>query len=246
MKRLSFKIYGLFILMGIVLLSSSMKPDTDCLGDVKRVFNAMNETVIKGNVCYIKYVITTNSNAEKGKSTVNESTFEMITSHSQSRLYGKEMIVLKDEKNTFSILPSRKVIYWADAVPSKKGEHLYDQLSLLQDSIFKNVKKQECTEVKDKPYDKVVTIDLNEKMSTFLGIRSASYYIDDAAHLLKKVIVHYLPGNQFERLEYDFKEIDLDYKKTDMTIPVKKIVFETDQKLQAAYQGFQIKDSRKK
>lgn len=246
MKFVRSGIYGLFMLAGIVLTGSSMKPDTDCLANVKKVFDAMNETVVKGKVCYIKYVITTNSNTEKGKSTVNESTFEMITSESQSRLYGKEMIVLKDEKNTFSILPSRKVIYWADAVPLKKGEHMYDQLSVLQDSIFKNVKKQECTVVKDKPYDKIITIDLNEKMSTFLGIKSASYYIDDAGHRLKKVIVHYLPGNQFERLEYDFKEIDLDYKKTDMTIPVRKVVFENDQKLQTDYLGFQIKDNRKK
>lgn len=230
------------LLIGIVLILTAAKPDTDCLRDVKKVFDVMNQTVVDGNVCYLKYTVITGSSTEDE----NERTFEMITTKSKSHLYSKEMIILKDEKHTFSILPTRKIIYWADVVPLKKGEHLYDQLSMLQDSIFKNVKKLECLDVAEKPYTKIVSIDLNDKMSAFLGIRRASYYINDVTNLLSKVVVFYLPGNQHERLEYNFKEIDLDYKKSDMNVPVQKLVFENEQKLQTAYQGFQIKDNRKK
>lgn len=248
MNRLTYRKYNSLLLIAFLLSLTGMRTDTNYLGNVKKVFDVMNDAVVNDKVCYLKYAITTNLNSKdaKGNLIVNTGTFEMITSKSQSRLYSKDMIILKDQKNTFAILPARKVIYWSDAVPSKKGEHLYDQLSTLQDSIFKNVKKQECIEVKDKEYTKIINIDLNEKMSSFLGIKSATYFINDITQRLSKVIVLYQPGNQYTRLEYDFKETDLDYKKMNMNVPVRELVFDNGQKFQVAYQGFQLKDNRKK
>ncbi len=229
------------------LLFSGMITDTTCLTKVKKVFDAMNEAVVNNKVCYLKYVITSNLSTtnENKKNVVSTGTFEMITSKSQSRVYSKEMVVLKDEKNTFSILPSRKMIYWSDAVPSEKGDQLYDHLSQLQDSIFKNVQQVECINVKDKAHTKMVSIYLNEKMSSFLGIRKATYFFNEQTSVLNKVEVIYLPGNTYERLTYDFTEVNLDYKKEDMHVPVEQLVFENGKKMQKAYLGYQVKDNRK-
>jgi len=245
-QPLAFRSSAVLISTLLLLLFSGMRSDTVCLTNVKAVFNRMNEAVQKKQICYLKYVVTTRlGSASSGKDQVHTGTFEMITSNKQTRLYSKEMIVLKDEKTIFSILPSRKVIYWSDAAPLKKGEQAYDQLSVLQDSIFKNAEKVECTEVTGKAYTKVISVTLNKRMSTYLGISNASYFINDATQMLHQVTVNYLPGNAYESLVYDFQELNLDYKKTDMSKPVQELIFEKG-KVRPEYAGYTINDNRKK
>jgi hypothetical protein len=216
---------------------------------VSEFFDKLNAAATKEkNACYIHYTVTAwlNPLTKKGKNTVSKSSFKLICSKHHSRVYSGVMEVLKDEKNTFTIIPSRKMIYWSDAVTGKKNETLYTRLKQMQDTIFRNVKKVEYTEVKNEVYDQVITLQLNEKMSKFMEISKVIYYMSSKTGLISKVYVEYLPGKQYEKLEYEFNEIAFSYDKEDMRVPVKKLVFENDKSLQKQYLGYKLIDNRKK
>jgi hypothetical protein len=219
------------------------------LARVSEFFDKLNAASKKENgACYIDYTVTASlgAKARQGK-TVSKSSFKLLSSFHHSRVYSQVMVVLKDEKNTFMIIPSRKMIYWSDAITAKKDENLYTKMKQMQDTIFNNVKKVEYEEVKDnKAYDQVITLQLNERISKFLDIQKVIYYMNNKTGMLSKVYIEYLPDRQYEKLEYDFNEIVMSYDKENINVPAKKLVFENDKDLLKKYLGYQLIDNRKK
>lgn len=218
-----------------------------CLLEVRQVFDKLNEVSINSKeVSYLNYTVISTSKDAAGKSFVSKGVFEMISTSKQNRIYSKDMIVLKDQSNTFTIMPSRKMIYISDAVIGKKDENLYDKLKILQDTIFKNTTKVDCESVKGQLYNKIVTVFLNDKLSSFIDIKKASYYINSDDKTLKKVFVEYVSNKQFETIEYVFNETNFDYKKADMSVPVRKLVYENNTTLKKEYESYKVIDNRKK
>jgi hypothetical protein len=224
------------------------KTEKQYLSRVSGIFDKLNAAASNSkNACYINYTVTAQLNAKnnKEKNLQSKSTYELISFKGQSRVSSPEVIVLKDEKNTFTILPSRKTIYWADAVKGKKNDNIYGKLKQMQDTIFNNATKVECAEVSGKAYDQVITIYLNDKIANYIDIRKVVYHINAKQGLLNKVYVEYLPDRQYEKVEYAFNEMDLDYTKADMSTPVKALVFD-GKSLQKQYLGYKLIDNRKK
>jgi hypothetical protein len=245
-KTISITITG-FLAFAAMSLFTSMHSATDaCLAQVKNVFDKMNSCVVNNHVLYLNYTVTSYVNAteEFRDNTVSTLTFELITNKVQTRLYSKQAIVLKDEKHTFTILPEKKTIYWANGVLDKTAAPIYNRLAQMQDTIFKNVKKIECVDVKQKSYNKTVTLYLNERMAKQQGVEKATYCYNDVNNLLSQVILEYLPENNYKRVVYDFNKTDFNYQQANMKIAVEKLVFESKNKLKKEYQGFQINDNR--
>jgi hypothetical protein len=239
-----------FLCPGLMSFGPPTTTEKQHLARVSEFFDKLN-TAAKAdkNACYIDYTVTAHLGAKagKGKNTVSKSSFKLLSSRYQSRVYSQVMVVLKDEKNTFMIIPSRKMIYWSDAISGKKEENLYTRMKQIQDTIFSNVKKVECMEVKDnKAYDQVITLELNEKASRFFDIQKAVYYLNSKTGMISRVYLEYLPDRQYKKLEYDFNEIVLHYDKENISTPVQKLVFENDKDLQKQYLGYKLIDNRKK
>src|SRR4051812_46957332 len=130
--------FFLFLIPAALL---SFQESETCLKEVRAVFDKLNDAsnLVK-HVSYMNYTVTSVA-AEKdndGKNIVSSGSFEMISSSKENRIYSKEMVVLKGQENTFTVLPGRKMIYISDAVIGKKDENLYDKLKILQDTIFHN------------------------------------------------------------------------------------------------------------
>jgi hypothetical protein len=216
--------------------------------EVRQVFDKLNEVAGGSKVSYINYSVISKLKEKdgSGNNITNSGVFELISTAKQNRIYNKDMIVLKDQTNTFTILPSRKVIYISDAVIGKKEERLYEKLKVLQDTIFKNALKVTTELVKGKSYDKIVNVVLNDKIGKYLAMKQVAYYINTQNKTLKKVFVEYLPDQQFITLEYNFNETNFDYKKADMTIPVKNLVFESGKNLKKDYLDYKVIDNRNK
>ena len=230
-----------------VLFTSASLPDK-CLIDVRKVFDKMNAFAAENKVCYINYSVnsTLSQKDENGKNIVSNSSIELINSTNKRRMFSKEMNILSDEKETFTILFQQKTIYWSDAVLRDKKENIYDKLKMFQDTIFKYTERVECKSVSNQSYNKTVSIYLNDKMSKLMGMKNAVYYINDETDMLTKVTVDYLPGNKLEQVTYIFKEQNFDYKAADMSTPVRNLVFDGNMKLNKQYAGFHLIDTRKK
>ncbi len=247
----TYQLPGLLTFAALLLMSftTSNTSSKAALTEVSKIFDKLNLSASEGkNVCYLNYTVTAklNSKETNGQNIISTSQFELITNKNQSRIISKEMMVLKDEENTITILPSRKMIYLADAVNGNKNENLYAKLKPLQDSIFKHSEKVETEDVKGKTYNKIITIQLDQKMANFIDIESASYYINTDTQVLNKVVVNYLPNKQYQQLEYNFNEVSFNYNKVNMQAPVKKQVFEHGKNLKKEYQDFKVIDNRKK
>jgi len=232
----------------LLLLFSSATPDNTCLNSVKKVFDQMKTLTEGSTVSYMKYTVTAKLHEKDNndKNIINSSTFEVISNKKNSRIYSKEMVVLRDEKNTFTILPQKKLIYWQNTFIKEKGVDAYNDLRKMQDSVFKHAEKVDCKTITGQAYTKMITVSLDKNMSAYMQMKKLTYCIDDKKNLLSKVEVEYLPNNNFENIVYVFNEQNYDYKKADMTIPVQNLVFESDKTLQKQYAGFKLIDTRKK
>lgn len=238
-----------YIIIILSIVSCSFKAGNVCLSEVRAVFDKLN-TVPSSlkEASYIHYTVTSVSGSKAGqeKPIVSKADFEMYASAKQNRVYTKEMVLLKDQQNTFAILPSRRMIYISDAVTGKKDESLYNRLKVLQDTLFRNTETVECESAEGKPYNKIVHITLNKKIADYLDIKKVSYYINTTDNTLKRVFIEYLDKKNLTSLDYVFNKTEFNHKKVDMSEPVKNLVFGSDKKLSVAYRDFKVIDNRKK
>ncbi|MCD6020135.1 MAG: hypothetical protein K0S53_3256 [Bacteroidetes bacterium] len=237
----------LIILTAIALCS--FKSGENQLKEIRSVFDRLNTLPSSSKEsCYMHYTVISVANNKEmsNKPLVSKADFEVFASEKQNRIYNREIIVLKDQSNTFTILPSRKTIYISDAVVGKKNETLYDKLKVIQDSVFANAEKIETEIVKDKAYNKIISITLNKRLSSYLEIKKISYYIQSEEKLLNRVFVEYIENKPYVSVDYIFNKTDFACKKEDMSESVKKLVFVKNNKLIEAYRGFKVIDSRKK
>jgi hypothetical protein len=199
-----------------------------------------------GKVNYMKYSVQATLSAGKDEAEETNTThFEAITYNNNARIYSKEMVVLRDSKNTFSILPQKKVIYWTDTFIKENSADAYADLRKMQDSVFKKCDKVECVSVTGKAYNKQITVYLNKAMSAYMQMSSVVYCINNQNHTLHEVVVNYIPKMQFKTIKYVFEEQNSDYKQVNMTVPVTTLVFDNGTTLKKQYAAYKLIDSRK-
>jgi hypothetical protein len=238
-----------YLVIIIAIGLCSFKAGENQLKEIRSVFDRLNTLPSSENEsCYMQYTVISvaNNKTMDNKPLISKADFEVYASEKQNRIYNREIIVLKDQSNTFTILPSRKTIYISDAVVGKKNETLYDKLKVIQDTVFANAEKIESEKVIDKEYNKVISISLNKRLSNYLEIKKISYYIQSETKTLKRVFVEYIENKPYVSVDYLFTKTDFACKKEDMSKSVKKLVYEKSNKLINAYRGFKVVDNRKK
>ncbi|MDI9342121.1 MAG: hypothetical protein QM534_16225 [Sediminibacterium sp.] len=242
----TFRYISVCIATGLLL---SFKPVSPEFTEIRDVFNRLNTAPTpEKESTLIRYQVTSVSKSpeKNGTAITNKSTFELFASRKQNRVYSQDMIVLKDQETTFAILPSRKMIYISDAVTGKKDENIYSRLRTLQDTIFGNAEQVTTQKVKEQPHDKIIHITLNKRMSGFLGIKKIQYYINSSDKTLKRVFIEYGNGNPLISLDYVFTQTVFHCKEQDMSIPVKKLVFQSAKTALPVYADYKVIDNRKK
>lgn len=238
-----------YIIILIAISLCSFKAGENQLKEIRSVFDRLNTLPASSEEsCYMHYTVISvaNNKAMDSKPLVSKADFELYASQKQNRIYNREITVLKDQSNTFTILPSRKTIYISDAVIGKKNENLYDKFKMMQDSIFANAEKIESEIVTGKVYNKIISILLNKRMSNYLEIKKISYYINSDDKTLHRVFVEYLQNKAYVSNEYIFNKTEFNCKKENMSEPVKKLVFAKSNTLKETYRDFKVIDSRKK
>lgn len=238
-----------YIVVLLAFFLFAFKADKTAFAEVSAVFDKLNAMPLSSNeASYLHYTVTSITNTQEAgsKNIVSRAEFEMYASSKQNRVYSKDMIVLKDQKNTFSILPSRKVIYISDAVTGKKNETLYSKLKILQETIFNNSDDVISQSSTNSSFNKIITLTLNKKMANYLDIKKVSYYINTTNNTLHRVFVEYLENKPIVSLDYVFNKSEFNCRREDMRKPVKSLVFLGDKKLAPRYQDFKVIDNRKK
>lgn len=246
--------YFIKIIVGIVtpiLLSSFIIYNNSniCLQQVDLIFKKMYSDIpLLNNTTFVNYEVTTKARKSNsaGGNAITKAEIKYYTNKTTVWFISDDLCMYKDNKYTFTVIPKRKVIYWAETAPLNKNNDRYNSLKSAHDSIFKHCKTAECKTISDGgKATKLVTITLEQKWVDLMQIKSISYYIDDVKNEILKQNIEYTDNKKIEFTEYVFKEVNYDYKKINIETPVKNLFIKTKNTLIAPYNTFQLIDVRK-
>lgn len=243
LKKIHIVILGLVA----VLITAARTPQQDCLQEVRAIFDKMNTAPPLGqNNYYFSFNIkSTLRKAPSNASKTSTSDVELHVGATQSRYISKEALMYIDQENTFTVIPSKKMIYWT-AVNQKEGkEERAQKLTMMQDKLFDMSTVGECMVVSPKDgYNKMITLIPNQKAKDYYQVDKITFYIDSKEKAMKKIILSYSSANKLESVELTYHKIDYYNKSQDLGKPVKPLFITTKGDLTPAYTEYKLVDTR--
>lgn len=219
-----------------------------CLKEVEQIFKKMYDDLSSlSNVTYINYQITTKarSSSEVGDNKVIVSDIKTYSTKTGVWFISNELCTYRDMKHTFTVIPKRKEVYWAETAITDPKLDRVAQIRNMHDTLVKHSKNVTCENIKDPTgATKLVKLELDKKWMDLLQIKAVYYYLNDVNHSITKQIIEYTNKKKIESVEYLFKEISYNYTKVDMNVPVKAIFIEANNKLKAPYTNYKLIDVR--
>lgn len=240
-------IWALFIaiFMAFKPLPKEMDP---CLKQVDNIFKKMYTTLPKNNrVVFVNYQLVTvlRAQSKQEKEEVNTTDIKIYSGEKQYRFFSKDIIVYQDEKYTFTIIPSKRIVYWANAALDKNIQRRLTTAQNLQDTLFHNYEKVNCKTIEqDGKTCKLVTLIPNKNWASLTQVAYIDFYLSaDGTQVLKEKMV-YTTAKKMKSVEYIFNEVNYDYKKIDLKNSAQSNVLQSSSKLLPAYAGYQLIDVR--
>ncbi|MCE3227870.1 MAG: hypothetical protein K0S32_2421 [Bacteroidetes bacterium] len=240
----------IFCLSIAVLPSYSQNSGVQGLNDVKRIYSQMYADIpLLNKTTYVNYEITTklrqqNGNAEGSVSTVDIKYYSNKTS---VWFLSKDLCMYRDQKNTFTIIPKRKVVYWAQSTSANNVENRIIQMKNIHDSVFKNCKDVSSEKITENGKAiHLVKVTLDKKWATLFQVKQITFYLNDQRTTLLKQVIEYTNNKKVESVEYLFKEVHYNYTKQNIDVPVKKKFLEGETRLRAPYNDYKLIDVRNK
>lgn len=241
--------YKLVVIFTAVLGFGFFRPVAmdPCLQEVEAIFKNMYSNLpVNGKVTYVNYEIITRLRAQ-GKTAVEEvkkTDVKMYTGEQNYRFISSDVSVFQDKQYTFTVIHSKKNIYWAESGIAANKDERMKQVKDLQDSLFRSYQKVMCTS--DANGIKHIALIPNKKWTDVMQISSVDYYIHSTKKEMIKQVINYTTSKKIKSVEYFFKEVVYDYKKMDLSGSVKSLFLASDVKLKAPYTGYKLIDVRKK
>lgn len=227
-------------------LTKTEGSDNPCLKEVKAIYDKMYTVLPKENVVYhFKYTVisTLLAKDKAGKNIVSRSDIELFTSRGQYRFISKDIEVYQDKENKFTVLPLKKIVYWAESDMNPDNAMRMDRTKRIQDTIFHYARVTDCQALKQDPSTKAVSVKLEPKFAEYMGIKKVIYTYNAVKHELKRLQIEYPETKEIIALEFLFDSPDYNYTKIQFT-PVIKNFIEGKNKLKENYKDFQLIDVR--
>lgn len=242
---MKYAITGTLLLLFVSAFSQTAK--NACLQEVEQIFKKMYADLsLLEKTTYVNYQITTKTraNSETSSNRVIVSDIKTYSNKSAVWFISDELCTYRDVKHTFTVIPKRKEVYWAETAITDPKIDRVAQIRNMHDTLVKHSKRVTCEVVKDATgANKLVKLELDKKWMDLLHIKAVYYYLNDLNHSITKQIIEYTNKKKIESVEYLFKEINYNYTKVNMTQPIKTI-FITGNNLKAPYTNYKLIDVR--
>jgi hypothetical protein len=242
---------ALFLLPAIILFTSAISlPGDNGAAMVRSIYKRMNATSSEDATAHFNYTVKTvlsESSGAPADGKVSTTTADIVISKKQARYTSKEVVFYQDEVNAFTVIPSRKTIYWGDSNLSMGKKERQDRLGMLQDTLFTMCSVAENKPVSGKEeYDRCITLVPTKKAQELFGMKKLVFYVSEKKEKIYKISVDYPEGGQVEKMEITYNTMELDYKAPGMGKPVKSLFIEGRNQLVPSYKGYTLVDNRKK
>lgn len=233
-----------YLLFGLMPKMVAFDP---CLKEVDAIFKAMYAQLPqKDKVVFVSYEVVTTRRAQapKGREESQRSMVKTYASQQQYRFISEDIEVYQDQEESFTVIPSRKVVYRAYAGIRGNGDERRRKMLQLQDSLFRNCDHVVCTKMSEAgTADKLVSLFPSKAWTDLTQITSVDYYLNSSKKELIRQVIHYTAFKKLKHVEYIFHEIDYDHKQVTLSRPVKSL-FMDGNKLRDTYKGYQLLDVR--
>jgi hypothetical protein len=215
---------------------------------VKEIFQKLNGfTLPSGSrVYFFDYQVkTVLKNQSAGANSDTRVKYYMNQDYTQ--IVSDKMEVYKDPKNTFTIIPMRKAIYWADSPGGTSDTSIYkSNLGLVQNKIFETCKLKSSRDISsEEKYNKEITILTDQKMRESTGMDEITFLVNSRNKTAYKVIVKYTSSYKIQYVEFTYHHIDFDYSKVKINESSKLKIFKSEGVLLPKYTGYKVVDVRK-
>ncbi|MBS1636298.1 MAG: hypothetical protein JST26_10300 [Bacteroidetes bacterium] len=241
--------WPVLVILCLVFTYRPVSAGDDCLGEIRAIFQHMYNTLPqeKGKNLYVNYEVI--SHVRHGAKSQGE-----LVTHTSIRTYAapgvswfisSDICVYQDKSDVITVLPGRKVIYWARSTAGADKTDRLKALKTSQDSILYRGSTATCSVTTEFGADKVICVTPEKKYSDLLHIKSVYYYILSAQKQIKKLVINYNENSKTSRIEHVYKEMNPDYTAVNLNVPVKSLVFASGSKLKPEYKDYRLIDVRK-
>lgn len=147
--------------------------------------------------------------------------------------------VYQDEHDAFSVLPSKKIILWADSQIGGKNAFTSNLLKL-QDTLIETSVLQACDMSNGV---QKITLGIDRQRQRF-EYNALEFWIDSKESVFKKIVVYYPENSRLYAIEYLFHDIAAEPLNTEFGKTARERIFSDADRLEAKYNGYRVLDSR--
>jgi hypothetical protein len=238
------------ITSGILLVISSLffqavplRQSGDCMEQLRGILEKMNSKDRPGLTSFEYQVRARPRQKDAGESI---SRVKMRAGKDQTEIISSQMEFYQDRVNAFTVLPSRKLIYWGDSQQGiKKDTAQTNDLHEIQRRVFASSTLKSCTAVENNSqYDKEFVLIPDAELIKRFGFKDITYYVNTRTGSLYRALISYKMG-PFEYVEVTYLEISYQADAV-WNEPVKSKILNPQGKLLTRYSGYELIDMRAK
>lgn len=238
---------GVCLIVALFCFSGTIP--TDCIKRVHDIYKKMNSGNTENGYVYMNFTMNTKlSETVKTKDQFIQSDIEYIVGKNKMHYLSNDMKVYCDEKDNFTILPSRKLIVWTNSLMESGQGTRMKSYQVLQDSMFLTSRLLSCEVKSDnaKTYDKVIAIEpVNNSKKQYL-YNKITFYINTSTNEIKKVVINYPPKSDYSSIEVIYNKVQYNYQSKELALTAKEWLFTSNGNLQDKYKTFKLIDERVK
>jgi hypothetical protein len=244
-----------FSLIAIALLFFNVFPNvygednSSCIQSLRDIYKKMNsipETTDGKTIYYMNFNIKTTLRKQSLEPSLSD--VELMVGKNQMRYLSREMVIYEDEKNSFTVIPSRETIYWGDSNIGHNKNQREKRMTILQDTLFDLCSLEECRNVNQSKegYDRIIVLKASSEAQKLFGMNKLTFFVNSITDQIKKISIEYPDNNQVSSVEMTYNSINYNYQKNNFSRPVKSFFMDDKQELLSAYKQYQLIDNRKK
>ena len=224
------------------LFIGAMPPQDECMSQLRDILHTMSSRESMG-ICSLDYQVRSKPRQYNTPETILR--VKMRASKNQMEVVSSQIEAYQDKENAFTLVPSRKIIYWGDSQLNKKDTADRNDFLKLQSLALDHSKIKSCKELRSGNYDKEIILSPDAGLRKKFGFKEITFLINTKTNSVYRTLLSYTAG-QFEYVEVTYLSLNYREKTGGLNYSVKSKFLTPQDKLLAKYSGYELIDVRAK
>lgn len=170
---------------------------------------------------------------------------KIYVSENQMHFITKDMSAFQDNQDAFMVVNNPRMIIHSKSTLEARNDKLLSDFNVFSDSVMATSKVIECmhgVNGKKEPL-LLITLQTGDKAKEAMSVDRFVYQINTKREKIEKITMFYLRGYKYKKASLTYLETNPNYKK-DMSVPVRRLFFDTNGKIQKKYITYKLVNNR--